>query len=106
MLVARDAAPGVLARYLSALKIERIAVAVVRRVPEHGDAAIVLDPPALHAHGDVAPHQVLALAAPGRPFGPHPAGPQTVYRSVVDAKVIERRINRDHVRIRIADGLR
>jgi hypothetical protein len=103
VLVARDSTTGVLARDLTSLKVERVAVAVVRRIPEHRYAAIVVDPAALHAHRHVAPDQVLALAAPRWPLGPLAARPQTVYCGVVDTQPIERRIDDDDVGIRIAD---
>src|SRR5207247_3262859 len=85
VLVPHDPAPGVFARNLTALKIERVSVTVVRRAPEHGDAAIVLQPAELPVVRDVAPDQILALTAPCRSFGPHGAGPETVDRRVVDA---------------------
>src|SRR5258706_1248930 len=70
-----DAASSVLAGDLPSLEIERVAITVVRRITEHGDSSVVVNPAALDAHGDVAPHQVLALATPCWPFRPHAACP-------------------------------
>jgi hypothetical protein len=44
------------------------AVAVVRGIPEHRHATIVLNPSTLDAHRHVAPDEILSLAAPRRPF--------------------------------------
>ena len=104
VFVACDAAAGVLAGHLTPLKVERVAVAVVRGTAEHRHASVIVDPAALHAHWHVAPDQVFALAAPRRTFGPLAAGPETVNRGVVDPQRVECGIDRDDVWIRVADG--
>ena len=71
VLVAHDAAARVLARQLAPLMIERVAVAVARRLAEHGDAPVILDPSHLPVVRNVAPDQILPLAVPGRSFAPH-----------------------------------
>ena len=43
VLITHDAARAMLARKLPALEIERVAVAVVRRVAEHGHAPVVVE---------------------------------------------------------------
>ena len=71
VLVAHDAAAGVLARQLAPLMIERVAVAVARRLAEDGDTAVILEPSHLPVVRDVAPDQILPLAVPGRSLAPH-----------------------------------
>ena len=106
VLVAHHAAAGMLARELASLMIERVAVAVARRLAEHGDAPVILDPSHLPVVRDVAPDQILPLAVPRRSFAPHAAGPQPLNRRVADAQRVERRIERDDVGIGIGDRLR
>src|SRR5205085_10593451 len=83
MFVSRDTAARVLARDLPSLEVECVAVAVVRWIPKYGDAAVIVNPSPLDAHRHVAPHEVLALTAPGRAFGPLAAGPEPVNGAVV-----------------------
>ena len=106
VLVAHDPTARMFTGQLAALVIECVAVAVARRLAEHGDAAVVFDPAHLPVVGNVAPDQILALAVPRRPLAPHAACPQPLNRRVADAQRIERRIVRDDVGIRIRDGLR
>src|SRR5439155_8996281 len=75
VLVAHHAPGQVLARELAALEVERVAVAVVRRLAEHGHAAVVLQPPELPVVGDVAPDEIASLAAPRGAFRPQRARP-------------------------------
>ena len=60
-LVAHHAAGQMLAGELPPLVVEHVAVTVVRRHPEHGDAAVVLDPAHLSAPWNIAPEQVASL---------------------------------------------
>src|SRR5689334_12195620 len=83
VLIAHETPPAMLARDLAALMIEGVAVAVVRRRTEHGDAAIVLDVAELAVIGDIAPDEIAALRAPGRAFVPHAAGEEPVNGRVV-----------------------
>ncbi len=70
VLVAHDLAGAMLAGDLAALVVERVPVAVPRRVPVRRHAPVFFNPAHLHVVRDVAPHQVLAIAVPRRPFGP------------------------------------
>ena len=99
VLVAHHAAGEVLARQLAALKIERVAVAVVRRHAEDRDAAVVLEPAHLPVVGNVAPDEITSLPAPRRPLRPQRARPQPLDRRVDLAKAVEGWIDREHVRI-------
>ena len=99
-LVAHDAARQVLARNLAALEVERIAVAVVRRVAEHGDAVVVLEPAHLHVVADVAEHEIAADTAPRGALEPQAAGPQALDRVVRQHDPVERRVHGEDVRIR------
>ena len=104
-LVARDPSSAVLARELTAFVVERVAVAVARRIPERRHAAVFVDPPHLHVVRDVAPHQILADAVPRRPFGPQRPDVQALDDRVEDDVAPERRRERDDVRIGILDRL-
>ena len=73
-LVPDDATAAVLARELPALVVERVAVAVPRRVAEDRDVAVLFNPAHLDVVGDVAPDQVTADSVPRRTFGPQRAG--------------------------------
>ena len=103
VLVADDATRRVLARELAALMIERVAVAVVRRRPEHGDPPVVFQIAHLAVVGNIAPHQVATLARPRRPLAPEPAGPQPLNRRVAEPQRVEPRIDREDIGIRVAD---
>ena len=105
VLVTHDAAAGMLARELPPLMVERIAVAVARRLAKHRHAAIVFEPSQLPVVRYVAPHEIAPLAGPRGPLAPQPAGPQPLNRRVADAKRVERRVDRDDVGIRIRDRL-
>src|SRR5436190_1728417 len=105
-LVAHHAPHAVFARNLPALVIECVAVAVVRRHPEHRHPPVILEPAHLAVVRDVAPHQVPSLAGPRRSFAPHPAAPEPLNRSVVHTQAVEARIERDDIWIRITDWWR
>ena len=98
-LVADHAASQVLAGYLPALEVERVAVAVVRRHAEHRDLAVVFQPAKLTVIGDVAPDEIAALGVPGRPLRPQRACPQACDRAVRLRVTVEQRIHREHVGI-------
>src|SRR5438094_1476587 len=106
VLVANDAPGEVLARELTALEVEGVAVAVVRWSAEHGDAAVVVEPAELAVVRDVAPHEVPALRAPRRALRPQRAGPEPQDRRVALAKTVERRVDGDDVGIDVGDGRR
>src|SRR5262249_9109952 len=89
---------------LTALEVEGVTVAVVRRSPEHGDAAIVVEPAELPVVRDVAPHEVPALRAPGGALCPERAGPQSQDGRVALAQTVERRVDGDDVGIDVGDG--
>ncbi len=97
VLVAHHPAGEVLAGELAALKVERVAVGVVGRRAEHGDATVVLRPSHLPIVGNVAPQQIAALRAPGRAFGPQQSGIEALDRRVGLGEVLERGIDRDDV---------
>ena len=94
-------AEEILGGKLSALKVERVAVAVVRRFAELGHAAIVPQEPILRVALHIAEHEVLTLARPCRPFRPQEAGGDPVDRGDAEQVVLERRIDDDDVRIGI-----
>src|SRR5437764_2749634 len=93
-LVAHDAATNVFTGKLSALEIERVAVAVVRRHAEYADVTIVLDVAHLPVVRNVAPDEIAADRTPRRSFRPQRAGPQTLDRSVRLAQVVEHLFDR------------
>ena len=97
-LVAHDAPAAVLARELPPFVVERVAVAVARRIAEHRHAAVVFDPAHLHVVGDVAPHQIAPDAVPRQAFGPQRADVQPPDHRVADDVAPEARIERDDVR--------
>src|ERR1700720_148472 len=97
MLVAHHAAGEMLAGELPALEVERIAVAVVRRIAEHADAAVVLRPAHLAIGRDVAPHQIAPLRAPGRALRPQHTGVQALDRGVGLRNGVELWVNRNDV---------
>ena len=105
-LVADDTPAAVLARELAPLVVERVAVAVARRIAEHRHAAVLLDPSHLHVVRDVAPHQVAADAVPGRAFGPQRPDVQPPDHRVADDVAAEARVERDDVGIGILERLR
>src|SRR6185312_7773040 len=80
MLPTHDAAIEILARKLAALEIERVAVGVVRRPAKRDDPLGVPQIAVLGVAGDVAEHEVLALARPGRTLRPLRPGPQPLHR--------------------------
>src|SRR5215467_1738153 len=92
-----------LARHLTSFEIEGIAVAVVRRRPEHRHAPIVIEVAQLAVVGNVAPDEIATLAGPGGPFRPGRAGPEALDGGIVQTKPTKRRINRDDIRIGIRD---
>src|SRR5262249_15789593 len=104
VLVADDAAVAVLEGNLAALEVEGIAIAVAGRLAHDADVAVVVEPAELHVVGDVAPDEVLADAAPGRPFRPEHAGVQTLDGRVADLVLAEGRVEADEVRVGVADG--
>src|SRR5437899_3667184 len=99
VLVADDAAGQMFARELAALKVERVAVAVVRRAAEDGNASVVFKPAQLPVVGNVAPDQVTPLTAPGRSLRPQSARPEPLDRRVALSKAVEHRIDGDDIRI-------
>ena len=67
---ADHATEEVLGGKLAPLEVERVAVAVVRRLAERRHPPIVPQQAILRVALHVAEHEVLALARPGRPFRP------------------------------------
>ena len=59
-----------LARELPALKIERVAIAVVRRHAEYADLTVLLEPAQLAVIGDIAPDKIAPDAVPCGTLGP------------------------------------
>src|SRR5712692_7853638 len=95
-----------LAGELPTLEVERVAVAVVRRIPEHADATVVLRPAHLAIVGDVAPYQIAPLRAPRRALGPQETGVQTLDRRVGLRDGVELRVDCDDVRVPEIGGRR
>src|SRR5438094_5479805 len=89
----------VLAGELAPLEVEGVAVGVVRRAAENRDPAVVLRPAELPVVGNVAPHQIPPLTAPGRSLRPERPRPQTQDRGVSLPEAVERGIDGDDVRI-------
>src|SRR5215831_8760561 len=92
-----------LAGELPALKIERIAVAVVRRHAEYADLTVLLQPAQLAVVGDIAPHQIPALAVLGRAFAPQRTGPQALDRRITLHILRGQRIDDDDVGVEPVD---
>jgi hypothetical protein len=105
MLVPHDAAAAVLAGELAALVIESIAVAVMSRLAEVADVAVLFEPAQLAVVGNVAPDQVLAFAAPGWPFGPQHSGMDALDGGVANLVFGEALVEDDDVRVGIARGI-
>jgi hypothetical protein len=85
--------------------IEGVAVAVVRGLPEDGDAIVVLKVAKLAVVRDVAPNEVPSLAAPGRALEPHASGVEAVDARVVHAQRPERRVDGDHIGVGIGNWI-
>src|SRR2546423_351858 len=86
------ASPGpraVLAGELAPLEVEGVAVGVVRRAAEDRAPAVVLRPAELPVVGNVAPHQIPPLTAPGRSLRPERPRPQTQDRGVSLPEAVE-----------------
>src|SRR5215471_7928598 len=94
-----EAPAAMLAADLTALMIEGVAVAVVRRLAEHRDASVVFDVAKLAIVRDVAPDEIAPLAAPSRSFIPLTAGEKPMNPGVVDPKLVEGGVDRDDVGI-------
>ena len=103
VLVADHAPVGVLARDLPPLEVERVAVDVAGRVAEDAHVAVLVETPEQDVVGDVAPYQVTPAGAPGRTLRPGHAGVQALDGGVAELVLLEARVERDHVGIRIAD---
>src|SRR5439155_13724184 len=84
---------------LAPLEVEGVAVGVVRRAAENRDPAVVLRPAELPVVGNVAPHEIPPLTAPGRSLRPERPRPQTQDRCVSLPEAVERGIDGDDVRI-------
>src|SRR5262249_18218026 len=104
MLVADNAPGQVLAGELAALEVERVAVAVVRRMAEDGHTAVVFQPAELLVVRNVTPDQVTPLAVPGWPLRPERAGPQAHDRGVGLPEAVEDRLDGEYVGIREVGG--
>src|SRR5215472_13070626 len=88
-----------LAGDLPTLKIEGVAVAVVRRHAEDADLTVVFEPAQLTIVRAVALYEIPPLGAPGRTLGPQRAGPQAFDRRVALDIIREQRIDDDDVGI-------
>ena len=99
VLVADDAAREMFAGELAPLRIEGVAVAVVRRIPEDRHPALVLEPPQLTVVGNIAPDEIAPLAAPCGTFGPERSRPEARERRVRLHERVEGRIDRQDVGI-------
>src|SRR2546423_2452820 len=96
-LVAHHAPGDMLARQLTALEIERVAVAVVGRRAKHADAAVVFDPAKLAVVRNVAPDEVAPYSPPRGGLRPQRARPPSLDRRTPPAQRIARRLDRDDV---------
>src|SRR5439155_16971144 len=105
MLPAHDAPVEILAGELATLEVEGIAVGVVGRLAERRYPAVLPDVAVLRVAGDVAEHEVLPLARPGRPLGPLRPGPQPLQRDVAGHQRAERRIDHDDVGVGVVRGV-
>src|SRR5207247_10949111 len=105
LLVADDAAIAVLEGDLPVLEIERVAVAVAGRLAEDADVAVFVQPAELPVVRNIAPDEILSLRVPGRPFGPEAALEEPLDRRVADLVLLEAFVERDDVRVRVADRL-
>jgi hypothetical protein len=103
VLIPHDTAGKVLARKLTPLVIEGIAVGIVRRIPHRADMGVVIQPAHLHVVGDIAKDQILARSVPGWPFGPKCARVKAPNRCIPDGVLLEALIERDDVRIGVTD---
>jgi hypothetical protein len=101
VLVSDDTPAAMLTRYLPALMVECIAVAVVRWRPEHRHPVVVLDPTQLAVVRDIAPDQITPLSAPRRSLVVHPSREEPMDPRVVHPKSGEVRVDGDDVRVRV-----
>ena len=99
VLVAHHPASEMLAAHLAALEVKRVAVGIVGRRAEDTDPTVVLRPSHLPIVRDVAPHQITALSAPGRTFGPQHPRIEAFDLGVGLREVVKRRIDRDDIGI-------
>ena len=86
--------------------VERIAVAVVRRLPEHRDPVVVLDPTQLAVVRDVTPDEIAPLSAPRRSLVVHPSREEPMDPGVVHPKGRERRVDGNDVGVRVGHRAR
>src|SRR5262245_33362781 len=100
-----DTATTVLARELPPFIVERVAVAVPRRIVERRHAPVFFDPAHLHVVRNVAPNQVSSDAVPCGPLRPQRAEVESPDDRVADDVATEARIERDDVGIRILERI-
>jgi len=105
VFVAHQPAIAVLAGELTALVVEGIPVGVAGGVTKNADVTVVFDPAHLNVVGNVAPKEVAADAIPGRAFRPQRPDVQTLNRGVPQLVLVESLVQRNDVRIRVADGV-
>src|SRR6266571_7844521 len=105
MVVAHHAPVAVLHGDLATLEVPDIAIAVTRRLAEHADMPIVVEPAQLAVVGDVAEDQEIADGVPRRALRPqdwlavHVAVPQALDRGIALDEPAKGRIDREDVRI-------
>jgi len=95
----------VLAGDLTALEVERVAVAVAGRFAKHAHMAVLFQPPQLDVVGNVAPQEIPANATPRRPFRPQRAGMQALDRGVAKLVLLEPRVQHLDVGVGITNRL-
>jgi hypothetical protein len=94
-----------LAGQLPSLVVERVAVAVSRRIAEDRDVAVLFEPAHLDVVGDVAPDKVASDTIPCRTLGPQRPGMQPLDRRIADHITTEAVVERDDVRVRVLEWL-
>src|SRR5262245_58345233 len=87
----------------TALVVEGIAVGITHRMAEGADMAIFFEPAKLAVIRNVAPDNKMTLRAPGGSFGPEGSGMEAENGSVSDPILVEALVERDDVRLRIAN---
>ena len=104
VFVSDHAAVAVLAGNLAALIVERVAVAIAAGFAEEGHPIVVLNPSHLQVVRDVAENKVAPDAVPRAALGPKRigVGVKTLERRVAEFVLVEPRIQRNEVGIRIA----
>src|SRR5579871_28749 len=101
MFITHHTPRPVLAGHLPSLKIKRVPVRIVRRIPKRAHVPVFFQPTHLPVVRNVAEHQIFPLTIPCRPFRPQHSRIQTVDRRPSQLVFRESLVQHHDVRIRV-----